>query len=329
MTPTYPIEGEGIGQLSRLHAIQRYGFIRSGGMPHMGLDLPAKQGTPVLAMYGGVVTGSVSGWEPGDGPKGNFVVIKSKLEDSNDTFLHEYYHLADTKLERGDVVSKGDVIGWVGSTGNSTGPHLHLATRWNRASSDGRSYERKTINPERVIEVGAVDAASEQGLGFGSPARPHLAIPMYILGTISGSSYASPVPPHVVQQLAAGSPQPDPEPVIGGNAGVPHLSNRVKRDDNTERRETIKTAAKEGAKRAAPSVAAVALTAALSSAGVPAPVAAVIASIVKTVLEQQVNGSPDDIIGAVRATVPDWGMPLDEAEKVMIQVANWISQNIQ
>jgi len=227
------------------------------------------------------------------------------------------------------------VIGWVGSTGNSTGPHLHLATRWNRASFDGRSYERKTIDPERVLMVGAVDAASEQGLGFGSPARPHLAIPMYTLGTISGSNYASPVPVQIAQAFTASvaeSQQPDPEPPYGSNAGVRAFQNLPEKGltpEQVQRREALKQAAKESARRVAPEVAEVALTAALASVGVPPAASQTIAGIFKSLLEQNPSGSPAELVGQVRATVPDWGMPLDEADKVLIQVSNWISENIQ
>ena len=84
------------------------------------MDLPLVSGSPVYAAFDGRVRVSryVSGF-------GNLVVIRH--ENGLETF---YAHLNRRDVERNDWVSAGDVIGLGGSTGRSTGPHLHFETRY-------------------------------------------------------------------------------------------------------------------------------------------------------------------------------------------------------
>ena len=86
---------------------------------HTGLDFAAPSGTPLVAMANGVIT-SV-GY---DGAYGNKTVLT--LEDGTELW---YCHQTSTSVTEGDVVRPGQVIGSVGSTGNVTGPHLHLEVR--------------------------------------------------------------------------------------------------------------------------------------------------------------------------------------------------------
>ena len=86
---------------------------------HTGLDFAAPSGTPIYAMAGGVVTSTAY-----DGAYGNKTVIT--LEDGTEIW---YCHQTSFEVAEGDTVVAGDVIGTVGSTGNSTGPHLHLEVR--------------------------------------------------------------------------------------------------------------------------------------------------------------------------------------------------------
>lgn len=96
----------------------KFGFRR--GRRHQGCDLPLKKGDPVFAAFDGKVRISTStrGY-------GNLVVIRhaNGLETA-------YGHLSERKVEVGDWVSAGDVVGLGGSTGRSTGPHLHFETRY-------------------------------------------------------------------------------------------------------------------------------------------------------------------------------------------------------
>ncbi len=93
----------------------RVGGPHSGGV-HSGLDLGANANTPVRAITGGKV--EVAGWQ---GAAGQAVTILTK-----DGKRILYGHLNRTDVKQGDNVSAGQRIGLVGSTGNSTGPHLHI-----------------------------------------------------------------------------------------------------------------------------------------------------------------------------------------------------------
>jgi hypothetical protein len=109
---------------------QRFGCTDVAGEPysadcathrfHTGIDLAAHTGTPVYAAEAGVVhvIPSASGY-------GNHVVI---MHGNGWSTL--YAHLSAFTVHEGDVVRRGDPVGLVGSTGNSTGPHLHFETRF-------------------------------------------------------------------------------------------------------------------------------------------------------------------------------------------------------
>ncbi|MBA3783795.1 MAG: peptidoglycan DD-metalloendopeptidase family protein [Nocardioides sp.] len=86
---------------------------------HTGLDFAAPSGTPIHAVAGGVVTST--GY---DGAYGNKTVIT--LEDGTEIW---YCHQTSYLVNTGDSVAPGEVIGSIGSTGNVTGPHLHLEVR--------------------------------------------------------------------------------------------------------------------------------------------------------------------------------------------------------
>lgn len=90
------------------------------GRRHQGVDLPLKVGDPVYATFTGKVR--ISKYQGG---YGNLVVIRH--ENGLETF---YGHLSKRYVEAGDWVNAGDVIGLGGSTGRSTGPHLHFETRY-------------------------------------------------------------------------------------------------------------------------------------------------------------------------------------------------------
>ncbi|MGB3491210.1 MAG: M23 family metallopeptidase [Elainellaceae cyanobacterium] len=93
---------------------------------HTGTDLAAPMGTPVVAAYSGRVT--VSDFVGGYG----LTVVLRHDEQTTETL---YGHLSETFVRPGEMIEQGDVIGRVGSTGNSTGPHLHFELR--RPSGNG------------------------------------------------------------------------------------------------------------------------------------------------------------------------------------------------
>lgn len=88
--------------------------------PHLGLDFRVPTGTPVKAMNEGTVLLARPLYF-----EGNFVVI-----DHGQGLLTLYLHLSEFKVKEGDLVKRGQVIGLSGGTGRATGPHLHVAVRW-------------------------------------------------------------------------------------------------------------------------------------------------------------------------------------------------------
>ena len=94
--------------------------------PHTGADFAVPQGTPVLAIDGAVValTGEFFF-------SGNAVFL-----DHGNGLISMYFHLHEVFVEQGEEVSRGRLIGTVGSTGRSTGPHLHFGVRWQGARVD-------------------------------------------------------------------------------------------------------------------------------------------------------------------------------------------------
>lgn len=90
-----------------------------GSTDHKGLDIGAPTGTPIQAAKDGVVVSAGDG-----GGYGNLTVIKH----ADGTFT-KYAHQSSINVQPGQEVKAGDVIGKVGSTGNSTGPHLHFEVR--------------------------------------------------------------------------------------------------------------------------------------------------------------------------------------------------------
>lgn len=102
--------------------------------PHRGVDIPLDRGDTIRAAFDGVVrisTGSRTGGY------GNLVILR------HSNGLETYYgHLSKRLVEAGEPVKAGEAIGLGGSTGRSTGPHLHFEAR----------YKGKAFDPERIID---------------------------------------------------------------------------------------------------------------------------------------------------------------------------------
>jgi murein DD-endopeptidase MepM/ murein hydrolase activator NlpD len=101
---------------------------------HTGIDIPAPSGTPIYAAKSGVVStsvyGSGSSWS-----YGNYVVISHS--DGTSTL---YAHMSKRAVSEGQTVKQGAVIGYVGTTGRSTGNHLHFEVRVNGNRTDPINY---------------------------------------------------------------------------------------------------------------------------------------------------------------------------------------------
>ena len=109
---------------------------------HAGIDLAAGGGTPIYAAASGYV--QVAGWSSGG--YGNYVIIyHGKMTDGN-AYSTLYGHMRSVATSAGKYVNQGDLIGYVGSTGNSTGNHLHLEV-WKGGS------KANAVNPRGYIPI--------------------------------------------------------------------------------------------------------------------------------------------------------------------------------
>ena len=109
---------------------------------HAGIDFAAAGGTPIYAAASGYV--QVAGWSTGG--YGNYVIIyHGKMSDGN-TYTTLYAHMRSVATSAGKYVKQGELIGYVGSTGNSTGNHLHLEV-WKGGS------KANAVNPRSCIPI--------------------------------------------------------------------------------------------------------------------------------------------------------------------------------
>lgn len=108
----------------RIHPV--YGDYRF----HYGVDLSAPSGTPIVATRSGTVTTATY-----SSSAGYYVTI-----DHQDGFASKYLHMTHYIVGVGDQVTAGQVIGYVGSTGTSTGPHLHFSILYNGSHVNPANY---------------------------------------------------------------------------------------------------------------------------------------------------------------------------------------------
>jgi murein DD-endopeptidase MepM/ murein hydrolase activator NlpD len=113
--------------------------IYGGADSHKGIDLAAPKGTAIYASRAGEVV--YAGWDSSGG--GNYVSI-----DHGDGYKTQYMHMESISVKEGQIVQRGQIIGYVGTTGASTGYHLHFAVRkWNE-----RTGFWDYVNPEHYIK---------------------------------------------------------------------------------------------------------------------------------------------------------------------------------
>ncbi len=110
---------------------------------HAGLDFAAKTGTPVYATGDGTV--EVAERKSG---YGNCIDISHGYN-----YLTRYAHLSEILVAPGQEVKRGDLIGKVGSTGKSTGPHLHYEVRFKDEPQNPVNYYFMDVSPEQYAEM--------------------------------------------------------------------------------------------------------------------------------------------------------------------------------
>jgi murein DD-endopeptidase MepM/ murein hydrolase activator NlpD len=120
---------------------------------HAGLDFTAPQGTPIYATANGVIKEA----NFNDGGYGNHVII-------NHGYGYEtlYAHMYKIKVRRGQTVTRGEVIGYIGNTGKSTGPHCHYEVHKNGQPVDPVYFFYNDLTPEQYDRILKLSAASNQ-----------------------------------------------------------------------------------------------------------------------------------------------------------------------
>jgi murein DD-endopeptidase MepM/ murein hydrolase activator NlpD len=122
----WPVEGEATDS----YGVRRDPFGGGAAEFHSGQDISAPRGAPVVATADGTVR--EAGWQSG---YGNVIIL-----DHGNGLTTRYGHLSKIEAAAGAEVRRGDLIGQVGSTGRSTGPHLHYEVRVNDVPVSPRRY---------------------------------------------------------------------------------------------------------------------------------------------------------------------------------------------
>jgi murein DD-endopeptidase MepM/ murein hydrolase activator NlpD len=100
---------------------------------HRGVDIRGRKGSDVKATANGIV--KIENYDRGNG---RYILV-----DHGNGFVTKYAHMEKSLVKRGDTVARGQVIGLVGSTGRSTGPHVHYEIH----------YDDKIVNPTRFVRI--------------------------------------------------------------------------------------------------------------------------------------------------------------------------------
>ena len=141
--------------------VNTWGAARSAGRKHQGIDIMARAGTPVRAAADGMVVRLATN------DLGGTVLYQ---RDAGGDLVLYYAHLQKyaAGVTEGTIVRQGDVIGYVGSTGNATTPHLHFEIM--RQPDEKRWWGGKSINPYPVLKAGMiVESAPKAAEARGAP----------------------------------------------------------------------------------------------------------------------------------------------------------------
>ena len=127
--------------------VNTFGAARSAGRKHEGIDIMAPAGRPVRAASDGMIIKLATN------ELGGITIFQ---RDAGGELVLYYAHLQRyaADLKEGDIVAQGDVIGYVGATGNATTPHLHFEIM--KQPDPKRWWGGKSINPYPVLKAGMI-----------------------------------------------------------------------------------------------------------------------------------------------------------------------------
>ncbi len=125
------------GRLTSGFTMKRFHPVQKINKAHLGTDYAAPSGTPILSTGNGTVIESAYGVF-----NGNYVKIKH-----NSTYTTQYLHMSKRGVKKGESVKQGDVIGYVGSTGLATGPHVCYRFWKNGKQTNHLAEEFPTSDP--------------------------------------------------------------------------------------------------------------------------------------------------------------------------------------
>jgi murein DD-endopeptidase MepM/ murein hydrolase activator NlpD len=132
------------GRLSSGFTMRRFHPVQKRNKPHLGTDYAAPTGTPIMATGDGIVIASSRSKY-----NGNFVKIKH-----NSTYTTQYLHMSKRIAKVGEHVIQGDIIGYVGSTGLATGPHVCYRF-WKNGSQT--NHLKEDFPPSKPVEAAHVE----------------------------------------------------------------------------------------------------------------------------------------------------------------------------
>lgn len=139
--PTYfPLDKKGFKRLSSKFGMRRHPILKTNRF-HPGLDLAAKKGTHIYAAASGKIIASTY-----SKVYGNFVIIEHASR-----YKTLYGHMMKRLVKKNQKVRQGEVIGLVGSTGRSTGPHLHFEILKANKKIDPFKYWMKTLTKRKAL----------------------------------------------------------------------------------------------------------------------------------------------------------------------------------
>ena len=214
-SPSGPVKAGNFFPKADIEIGEKAGFSESRGRVHAGRDIAAYSGTPLTVPSASVITDK--GF---DGGYGNYIVFK----DSNG-MEHLYGHLREqSQYSKGDNVNPGDTIGYVGSTGRSSGPHLH----WEISPRMGEvGYGRENV-------IDPIEAGYDAQVPFtGGGSQPQVEQPPSKRDQKVSRSASYESSDHVaVVDIPTAAPS-----VSGGGGGTPTLASAGTGTDQLNRRQ--------------------------------------------------------------------------------------------